>query len=81
MSKKNFIVDSKEMKRLEKVNARVEFLMNRIESDLKELAEIDNNESWLRYLGDESFQITEEQNTRLAEIYDNIFYSPRYTSR
>lgn len=45
MSKKNYIVDSKEMARLEKVNERVNFLKARIEKDLAELEEIKRNDT------------------------------------
>ena len=68
MSKRNRIVDSKEMARLEKVNARVNFLKARMEKDLLELEEIARKERWLNYLSGDSQKITEEESYRLCEI-------------
>jgi hypothetical protein len=77
MSKKNYVVDSKEMERLEKVNNRVEFLKNRILKDMEELEQIKESERWLSYLSEESIKISEEESYRLNEINENIKYATK----
>lgn len=75
MSKKNMVVDSKEMIRLRKQVEKIQKMEEKIKKMREELNEIKNNENWLSYLNKNSTKnLSQEETWELNEITEKIKY-------
>ena len=75
MSKKNRIVDKKELERLQKQAEKVDNIKSKISGLIEQLRTIQENENWLNYLGEKATEtLTQEQNWQLNEINEKIKY-------
>lgn len=76
MSKRNYTVDTEELKRIRKQADKINKILEKSKKLKAQLNSIKENERWLRYLGkDSTITLTDEQNWEFNELTEKIIYA------